>query len=186
MRMYNCHVRLGNTTTSEVPKFGVSAAEIILLRHVHGAESVVKIEPKNRATASHSAMRADLRSKYELSEHKRGMVDSLFGPPHMPLPENLNADQEAAISEAVAAKEAEEDNRRAANDAEVDRRVKEEMAKLEAAQKNEDNIAKVNDPSNGVLTQKEIAEREKIRLAKFNLRFNKPSEEADGAQTAEA
>ena len=161
MRMYNCHVRLGGTTTSEVPLAGITAAEIIVLRHVHGLDAVVCIEAKNQATASNSAIRELLRKKYE-GENKLGMIDSLFGPTHMPLPQELDPESEALAQQAV--KDAEEkavlDD--TAIEAEVEKRVAEQMAQLRAGKMDKEQVEIVN--NDGVLTPAQIAERELRRV----------------------
>lgn len=160
MRMYNCHVRLGGSTTSEVPLNGISAAEIIVLRHIHGLDAVVRIEAKNQATASNSAMRELLRKKYE-GENKRGMIDSLFGPSHMPLPQELDPESEALAQ--IAVKDAEEkaicDDQ--AIEAEVEKRVAEQMAQLRAGQTDKEQVEIVN--NDGVLTAAQMNERETKR-----------------------
>jgi len=162
MRMYDCHVRLGNTTTSEVPLYGISAAEIIVLRHVHGLDAVVRIEAKNQATASASAMRELLRKKYE-GENKRGMIDSLFGPNHMPLPQELDPESEALAQQAV--KDAEEKAVRddQAIEDEVQKRVLEQLAALNAGKMDIEQVEIIND--DGVLTPAQIAARETKRAA---------------------
>jgi len=40
---YNCFVRLAGELAHEVPKYNISASEIQLLRHIHGADAVVKV-----------------------------------------------------------------------------------------------------------------------------------------------
>ncbi len=162
MRMYNCHVRLGGSTTSEVPMNGISAAEIIVLRHIHGLDAVVRIEAKNQATASASAMRELLRKIYE-GEGKRGMIDSLFGPSHMPLPQELDPESEALAQQAV--KDAEEKaalDDKAIED-EVSRRVAEQMARLAAGKSDGEQTEVIN--NDGVLTPDQIAARELKRAS---------------------
>jgi hypothetical protein len=45
MQLSNVMVRLGGLLTNTVPKVGVTPAEILILRHIHGQESVVDIRP---------------------------------------------------------------------------------------------------------------------------------------------
>lgn len=162
MRMYDCHVRLGNTTTSEVPLSGISAAEIITLRHVHGLDAVVRIFAKNETMASGQAERALLTKKYEI-EGKRGMIDSLFGPNHMPLPQELDPESEALAQAAV--EEAEEKAARddKAIEDEVQRRVAAQMAELNVAAEDKMQTEIVN--NDGVLTPAQIDAREAKRAA---------------------
>jgi hypothetical protein len=160
--MYNCHVRLGGTTTSEVPLYGISAAEIIVLRHVHGLDAVVRIEAKNQATASNSAMRELLQKKYE-GENKHGMINSLFGPSHMPLPQELDPESEALARQAVKDAEAKAARDDKVIEAEVEKRVAEQMAQLHAGKMNVEQVEIVN--SDGVLTPLQIEAREAKRAS---------------------
>jgi hypothetical protein len=43
MKAYNCIVRPAGQITHEVPKLGISAKEIMLLRFIHGSDSVIRI-----------------------------------------------------------------------------------------------------------------------------------------------
>lgn len=45
MQIANCHVRLSGDMTNEVFKPGVTPAEVAVLRALHGANAVVKIQP---------------------------------------------------------------------------------------------------------------------------------------------
>lgn len=45
MQLANCHVRLSGDMTNEVFKPGVTPAEVAVLRALHGADAVVKIQP---------------------------------------------------------------------------------------------------------------------------------------------
>jgi hypothetical protein len=143
-----------------VPLHGISAAEIIVLRHVHGLDAVVRIEAKNQATASNSAMRDLLRKKYE-GENKHGMIDTLFGPNHMPLPQELDPESEALARQAV--KDTEEKARRddKAIEAEVEKRVAEQMAQIRVGKTDKEQVEIVN--SDGVLTPAQVAAREAKR-----------------------
>lgn len=44
MQAYNCKVRLHGSLYNEVPKSGVSAAEIMVLRVIHGNDAVADLE----------------------------------------------------------------------------------------------------------------------------------------------
>lgn len=44
--LFACMVRLGGLLTNTVPKEGVSAAEILVLQHIHGSDAVVDIIPQ--------------------------------------------------------------------------------------------------------------------------------------------
>lgn len=45
MFRYNCIVRLGGDMRREVVKKGVSAAEIVVLRHIHGHDAIHNVQP---------------------------------------------------------------------------------------------------------------------------------------------
>jgi hypothetical protein len=159
--MYDCAVRLGGGTTNEVEKRGITAAEILVLRKVHGVESIVRIIPKNSVNASHASERDRLRSIYERGPHQVGLIDSLFGPVHLPLPESLDPALEADADEAVLAKEADEAEKAMALQIAIDKGVQEELAKREADAKSADVQAGIN----GRLTDEEIANRDAKREA---------------------
>lgn len=84
MEMYNCKVRLGGSVSNEVPKANASAAEIIVLRHLHGAEAVIDIDLVSDAKVAHQAVRDDLAKVYG-----EAVVEELFGPAHRDLPIKL-------------------------------------------------------------------------------------------------
>jgi hypothetical protein len=54
----------GGQSGNSVPKFGVTAAEIAVLRHIHGEDSVTDIEPAGDIQRSHREERARLVSTY--------------------------------------------------------------------------------------------------------------------------
>lgn len=45
MQVVNCSVRLGSNLNSVVRKHGVTVAEIMVLRAIHGADSVTAVQP---------------------------------------------------------------------------------------------------------------------------------------------
>lgn len=83
MKFYKCKVRLGGNLHNEVDKIGVSAPEVIVLRVIHGADSVVNIKEIAEKQVKHPEERARLAGLYN---NPPGLVASLFGPPHQPLP----------------------------------------------------------------------------------------------------
>ena len=52
-QLYNCNVRPGGDLIHDVPKTDVSAAEIMVLNHVHGEGSVINIEPTKTTRTPH-------------------------------------------------------------------------------------------------------------------------------------
>ena len=166
--MYDCTVRLNGDTSSEVSKLGVTAPEIIVLRHIHGADAVVRIEPKTQHRASHSEERDRLTRIYEGGkEHKQGMILHLFGPPHIPLMEELDPSTEASMQAAIDAADKAEIAKKAEIDAEVNRLLKIRLdAMQEVAVEETEKTAVVNETANnGRLSDEEIEAREKKRAA---------------------
>lgn len=53
MKLYNCSVRLAGNINHTVPKASISESEILVLRHIHGNDSVVAIKSsKDESDAS--------------------------------------------------------------------------------------------------------------------------------------
>jgi hypothetical protein len=129
MQVYDCHVRVGRTTTSEVPKPSVTAPEIIILRDLHGADAVVRMSAPRMDARPHAQERARLQRIY--GDSHPGLLTRLFGPDHVPLPVTLSVEGEASAAEAVAAAEAAETERKAAEKALFDEAVRREVARLE-------------------------------------------------------
>lgn len=95
MKLYNCKVRLAGSIDNEVRKEGASAAEVILLRKVHGDDAVVNIvEAGQDNKLTHEGMRDQLRRDYG-----EKLVDKTFDP-MLDLPVKLSA---AALKRAESA-----------------------------------------------------------------------------------
>lgn len=166
MRLYDCHVRLGGKTSNEVPLFAITAAEIIVLRHIHGDDSVVRVEPAGEIHVNQFELRDLLRVKYERGDHQHGMIVILLGPDHMNnLPDALDPQMEAQYREAVAAAEKEEAQKKAGDEAEIERRVQEQLAGIEADRKEAELQEVINKDDPVVLNPAQIAEREAKRDA---------------------
>ena len=123
MQNYNCKVRLAGKIANEVFKEGVTAAEIIMFRHVHGDDSVVNISPTIMDKRSHEEERKRLSDTYGPEK-----VLFLFGPGHNRLPVELDPEMESELAEKVARARGEEAAMKArfdaAVEAEVERRIK--------------------------------------------------------------
>ena len=52
-QLYNCGVNHAGDLVHEIPKTNISAAEIMVLNHVHGEGSVVRIEPTKTVRTPH-------------------------------------------------------------------------------------------------------------------------------------
>lgn len=148
MQLYNCHVRLGNTITSEVPKYEVTAAEILIFRAIHGNDAVVRVQPIRQDRRAHAAERDRLEHEYGPGlRAQRITLESLFGHDHMPLPVSLDPEGEAKAAEAAAQREAEEAAKEAERKAEFDAAVEAEVAKRTGEQKANEAHARNNEPA---------------------------------------
>jgi len=102
MRLYDCKVLLAGSRENEVRKTDVTAAEIMVLRDIHGADSVSEIKPKGMDKRPHADERRRLFMLYVGSEEnesmgghykeKAAMLQRLFGPSHVELPIELKDD----------------------------------------------------------------------------------------------
>lgn len=72
---YNCFVRVAGELAHEVPKYGISASEIQLLRHIHGADAVVR--PTVAGEFKDYNYEEDLRKMAQ--EYGAAKVGRLFG-----------------------------------------------------------------------------------------------------------
>lgn len=106
MRLYDCKVLLAGSRENEVRKADVTAAEILILRALHGADSVTEIKSKEMDKRSHGTERARLFTLYVgaaegeslggFQKERATVLFNLFGPNHTPLPVELPAAQEFA------------------------------------------------------------------------------------------
>lgn len=80
MQIFNCQVWLNGNgiRTTQVPKNGISAAEVIVLRKLHGLDSVVDIDLIGDEKRQLSAERAKLERTYG-----KKLIVQLFGDPMM-------------------------------------------------------------------------------------------------------
>ncbi len=105
MNIYDATIRLKGDTAHEVNKTGLTAAEIMVLRRIHGLDAVVRIVPTDaylsRAPHTHREERDRLRKLYCDREETAMLVNELFGPDHIPLPITLDEEEEF-VAEAAA------------------------------------------------------------------------------------
>lgn len=85
MLHYNCVVNVGGAVHTRVPKENVSAPEIIILRHLHGNDAVLKIKPAGTSNAPQRELRAELEYRYGAKR-----VAALFGIAGATLPTELD------------------------------------------------------------------------------------------------
>lgn len=91
MYRYNCVVRLAESANNEVGLFNVSAAEITILRKLHGRPSIIKIVELANDKSSHEEEREKLFTKYVGQTERRSRInfEELFGPEYNDLPARL-------------------------------------------------------------------------------------------------
>lgn len=99
MRLYDCKVMLSGSRDNEVRKEGVTAAEIMILRVLHGPDAVVDIQPKEMDKRPHGEERRRLFEVYVgagenenlggFQAERAKVLQGLFGPAHNPLPVEL-------------------------------------------------------------------------------------------------
>lgn len=103
MQTYKVKVRLAGAVTNEVVKENVTAAEVFILRAMHGEDAVSVIEKQKMDKRSHAEERRRLHSIYANPEHnmpdavkkKVEMIRGLFGHDTMDLPVKLPDEVEA-------------------------------------------------------------------------------------------
>ena len=86
MQTYRCKIRLANHVNNEVAKNGVTAAEVMCLRKLHGDGAVLDVRPIKMDKRSHDEERDRLVRKYG-----QGTVTALFGNAFQKLPGKLSA-----------------------------------------------------------------------------------------------
>lgn len=93
MKLYTCKVRLGGNVNFEVPKEeGLTAAEIMVLRAIHGTDALVDLKVKEGAVykGSDFALRAKMRADYNCGvDPSQDLLVRIFGHDSLPLPKEL-------------------------------------------------------------------------------------------------
>lgn len=90
MKLFNCKVRIQGSVQDEVIKTGVTQAEIIVLRAIHGNDAVldtvpeglatVKVDPTDPESADRPRTEAEERDRLELL-YGEAIVGKIFGAP---------------------------------------------------------------------------------------------------------
>ena len=108
MYRYTAKVRLGGSVTNEVMLKGVSAAEIMILRRLHGGDAIKDLQENKSDKSSHEDEREALKRKYCSSSVNRTKLnfEQMFGPEHMDLPNRLPELEKQAKTDAVSAEAA--------------------------------------------------------------------------------
>lgn len=91
MEIYDCKVILGGSRDNEVRKQAIPAAEIAMLRHIHGDDSVLEIQHVGTSDITDREVRDLLALSYgpgdvELSRAGPKILKEVFGPPGVALP----------------------------------------------------------------------------------------------------
>lgn len=92
MRLYHGVVRLAGNVKNEAMKDDMSAAEIILLRSIHGSDSVVGLVRGEEVERDHDEERERLSMIY-----RPEIVVAALGVDGIPLPEKLDKATESAL-----------------------------------------------------------------------------------------
>jgi hypothetical protein len=110
MQLYDCSLRLNGSMLNVVRKFGVTAAEIAVLKHIHGrspsgAEPVIEIVQAGTVARSDSQERARLANRYNRGAKKgEELVQKLLGITGVPLPAFVpGVDEPEAVEEEIVA-----------------------------------------------------------------------------------
>lgn len=94
MQVFNAVVRLQDSLMNEVPKRGLTVPEIYILRRIHGAGAVVKIEHVGDTVVDGLEERTRLSYLYDgglaaLNDDQKTSVRKMFGEEYASLPEEL-------------------------------------------------------------------------------------------------
>jgi hypothetical protein len=95
-------LRLDGSVLNEVPKDGVTAAEIEMLRGLHGSDAIVNIKDAGSVERSDADERARVHAQFinplldapPRVKAKTEMFATLFGHKSQPMPKTLEADEE--------------------------------------------------------------------------------------------
>lgn len=93
MYRYNIKLRIGGSVLNEIRCRNVCAAEIMILRKLHGSDAVCDIVELKNDSSPHRIEREKLKAKYapdRIVEHRsRIRFEQMFGPEHTRLPDRL-------------------------------------------------------------------------------------------------
>ena len=116
--LYSCKLRLGGSVLNEVPKIGVTAPEVEVLRAIHGSDAVLDLKFTGTVDRDFLAERERINDAYAghaanvdgQREKKLALIRNLFGNDRLPLPVALDEvvkedDAKAAPARAAKAKQ---------------------------------------------------------------------------------
>lgn len=78
MQTANCLVHIGGDSGTAVPKYGITASEIAVLRAIHGPDSITEVEPAEDVNRSDRTEIGRLHEIYSRPDVKDGPVHTLF------------------------------------------------------------------------------------------------------------
>jgi hypothetical protein len=85
VKLYDCKVRLGGNVVNEVRKDKVTAAEVILMRAIHGDDAVIEIVEVGEDKRSD----AEERERLAAALYDGEMLGKVFGISAIPLPREV-------------------------------------------------------------------------------------------------
>ena len=85
MKLYSCKVRIGGNVLNEVRKENATAAEIVLMRAIHGDDAVLEIEATGKVDRSD----ADERSRLLEAQFDTEVMGRVFGHSALGLPQEI-------------------------------------------------------------------------------------------------
>lgn len=93
MRRYDLKIRLSGSVQNEILKDKVPAAEVMLLRRLHGGDAIVILKEWPSDKSEHDEVREELERNYsralEKLEPTPMTFEQIFGPSHIALPDRL-------------------------------------------------------------------------------------------------
>ena len=95
MNLYNCVVRVSGSLHNEVPRFGVTAPEVLMLQHLHGEDAVRNITHVGVSDEFDAAIRDRMIAFYgtgtiDSPRSGEALVRQVFGPKMQRLPDTLD------------------------------------------------------------------------------------------------
>lgn len=95
MQLYECKVRLGGSLLNEVRKHDQTAADVIMLRSLHGEDAVLDVKHTGSVERTSAAQRQIMQENYgtgvfDSSTSGASHMQRVFGPFGMALPVHLD------------------------------------------------------------------------------------------------
>ena len=109
MHVFNAFIRPGGSMLNEVPKTDLSAAEIVLLRKIHGSDAVINLQWTKSDRRSHASERDRLTGIYgeKAFENTFGAGYDIKLPNELPdVPSEVEDTEETVADEETDKKEA--------------------------------------------------------------------------------